>query len=82
MACIALLAMLIFTLFFSGFLHLDSSILPGNLGLIDQVEAIKWVHRNIKCFNGDPNTVTLAGHSAGAADVGIHLLNPNTEGMA
>ena len=47
---------------------------------MDQVEVIKWVHRNIHFFSGDPNTVTLAGHSAGAADVGIHMLNPNTKG--
>ena len=52
----------------------------GSLGLMDQIEAIKWVNRNVHFFGGDSSKVTLAGHSAGAADVGIHLLNPTLEG--
>ena len=66
--------------FYTGFLHLDNTHLPGNLGLVDQMEAIRWVNRNIHLFDGDPTKVTLAGHSAGAADVGVHLLNPNLKG--
>ena len=60
----------------SGFLHMET----GSLGLMDQIEAIKWVNRNVHFFGGDSSKVTLAGHSAGAADVGIHLLNPTLEG--
>lgn len=60
-----------------GFLHMET----GSLGLMDQIEAIKWVNRNVHFFGGDSSKVTLAGHSAGAADVGIHLLNPTLEGL-
>lgn len=41
---------------------------------------MKWVRNNIKYFNGDPNKVTIYGHSAGASNVGIHLVSNLTEG--
>ncbi len=60
-----------------GFLDLSS--LPdgkaysrsGNLGILDQVEALRWIKRNIAAFGGDPENVTIAGHSAGAGSVSI-----------
>lgn len=60
-----------------GFLDLSS--LPdgkdfarsGNLGILDQVEALRWVKRNIAAFGGDPDNVTILGHSAGAGSVSI-----------
>ncbi len=64
----------------SGFLSTEDAVLEGNLGLWDQVEALKWVRENIAAFRGNPNQVTIVGESAGAASVGVHLLAPPSRG--
>lgn len=56
------------------------SILPGNYGMMDQVEALKWVRQNILNFGGDPTNVTIFGYSAGAASVTLHLVSPLSRG--
>ena len=62
-----------YRLSFFGFLHLshlpDGKDYPDaqNLGLLDQLAALKWVHENISNFGGDPDNVTVWGESAGAA---------------
>jgi para-nitrobenzyl esterase len=48
----------------------------GTLGLEDQREALRWVRRNIRAFGGDPDQVTVAGESAGAASVCMQLIAP------
>ena len=58
-----------------GFLSYQDPILPGNLGLWDQSLALQWVFNNIEKFGGDPNQITLLGHSSGAASVGYHLMS-------
>ncbi|RBR05711.1 hypothetical protein FVER53590_29980 [Fusarium verticillioides] len=41
-------------------------IAPANLGLLDQIEALRWVQTNISHFGGCPQLVTIIGHSVGA----------------
>jgi para-nitrobenzyl esterase len=53
----------------------------GNLGLLDQAEALRWVRRNARAFGGDPHRVTLAGQSAGARSVCAHLASPGSRGL-
>ncbi|OUE25836.1 Para-nitrobenzyl esterase [Clavibacter michiganensis] len=46
---------------------------PANLGLLDQVEALRWIRDSIAAFGGDPATVTAMGQSAGG-DAILHLM--------
>ncbi|GBP50148.1 Esterase B1 [Eumeta japonica] len=64
-----------------GFLCLDNENVPGNAGMKDQVAVLRWVHKNIKRLGGDPENVTIFGHSAGAASVCYHLVSPMTKGL-
>ncbi len=53
--------------------------LSGNYGLLDQIQALKWVHSNISAFGGDPANVTIAGESAGALSVMYLMAAPPAE---
>ena len=53
----------------------------GNYGILDQIEALKWVHRNIVAFHGNPERVTIMGQSAGAMSVQTLISSPLTEGL-
>ncbi|XP_071825554.1 cholinesterase-like [Apostichopus japonicus] len=58
-----------------GFFSTGDSASPGNYGLLDQAEALKWVHQNIEEFGGDKNSVTIFGESAGARAVHLHMFS-------
>lgn len=70
-----------------GFLDLSS--LPdgkafsrsGDLGILDQLEALRWVKRNIAAFGGDPDNVTILGHSAGAGSVALLASIDEAQGL-
>ncbi|XP_066288361.1 carboxylesterase 5A-like [Branchiostoma lanceolatum] len=64
-----------------GFLSTGDSHAPGNYGLLDQVEALKWVRDNIQSFGGDPGSVTIAGQFGGGASVSYHLLSQVSSGL-
>ena len=64
-----------------GFLTTGDSAAPGNFGMLDQVEALKWVKDNIENFGGNPNKVTIFGVSAGGTSVSLHLMSPLSKGL-
>lgn len=64
-----------------GFLSTEDQIVPGNMGMKDQVMALEWVNRNIGNFGGDKDLITIMGYSAGGASVHLHYLSPLTKGL-
>ena len=63
-----------------GFLSTGNSAALGNYGLKDQVQALKWIKRNIEDFGGDPDNVSIFGHGLGGACVHYHILSPMSKG--
>ena len=56
-------------------------VFDSNLGLRDQVAALRWVQRNIAAFGGDPEKVTIFGESAGATAVTTLMATPAAKGL-
>jgi para-nitrobenzyl esterase len=53
----------------------------GNFGTLDNIQALKWVQKNIQFFGGDPNKVTIAGESAGGHNVMNLVVSPLGKGL-
>ncbi|CAG7835930.1 unnamed protein product [Allacma fusca] len=64
-----------------GFLNIGDKNIRGNMGLKDQVLALKWVKQNIEAFGGDSNKITVFGESAGGVSTHYLLLSPSTKGL-
>ncbi len=52
-----------------------------NLGIWDQIEALRWIRRNADAFGGDPEKVTIFGESAGGGSVSILPFIPEAKGL-
>ena len=55
--------------------------ISGNYGLLDQIEALRWVKNNIASFGGEATNVTIAGESAGALSVMYLMASPLARGL-
>lgn len=68
-----------------GFLYLaelfDGYAESGNVGVLDQVAALRWVRENIAAFGGDPERVTICGESAGGWSVATLMATPAARGL-
>jgi para-nitrobenzyl esterase len=62
-----------------GFFYISGK--TANVGLLDQVGALKWVKDNIQYFGGDPNNITIFGESAGSVSVCTLMVMPAAKGL-
>jgi para-nitrobenzyl esterase len=53
----------------------------GNFALLDQIEALRWVRKNIAALGGDPRNVTIFGESAGGVSAHNLLTSPIAKGL-
>ena len=65
-----------------GYLTTGDDLLPGNYGLLDQIESLKWIRDNIQYFHGDASKVTLFGSSAGSTSIGLLIVSRLAQGIS
>ncbi|CEF71286.1 Acetylcholinesterase [Strongyloides ratti] len=69
-----------FRLGFFGFAYLSGKDgIEGNMGLLDQQMALKWINRTIESFGGDKDKVTIFGTGTGSSSVAAHLFSSNSK---
>ncbi|KAM9807787.1 pyrethroid hydrolase Ces2e-like [Neosynchiropus ocellatus] len=66
---------------FLGYLSTCDEHMTGNWGMLDQVQALKWIQEHIHNFGGDSNSVTVFGESAGGVSASMLLLSPMAKGL-
>uniref|UniRef100_A0A8C8JMU3 Neuroligin 3a n=1 Tax=Oncorhynchus tshawytscha TaxID=74940 RepID=A0A8C8JMU3_ONCTS len=64
-----------------GFLSTGDQAAKGNYGLLDQIQALRWISENIGYFGGDSNRITVFGSGIGASCVSLLTLSHHSEGL-
>jgi len=64
-----------------GFFLTQATPASGNLAMLDQRLALKWVRDNISNFGGNPSKVVIVGESSGAMSINWHLVSPGSAGL-
>ncbi|KAE9553012.1 hypothetical protein FO519_003773 [Halicephalobus sp. NKZ332] len=64
-----------------GFFTTFTEEFPPNRGMLDQVEALNFIKKEISNFGGNPYKITLFGQSAGSASVSAHTLSPLSQNL-
>ncbi|KAG5263459.1 hypothetical protein AALO_G00265060 [Alosa alosa] len=64
-----------------GFLSTGDQAAKGNYGLLDQIQALRWISENIGYFGGDPKRITVFGSGIGASCVSLLTLSHHSEGL-
>ncbi|KAM4573138.1 pyrethroid hydrolase Ces2e-like [Odontesthes bonariensis] len=64
-----------------GFLSTGDEHVSGNFGLLDQIQALRWIKEHIHSFGGNPDLVTVFGESAGGVSTSLLLLSPLSDGL-
>ncbi|KAI5632015.1 carboxylesterase family domain-containing protein [Phthorimaea operculella] len=64
-----------------GFLNLGLKEAPGNAGLKDIRQALRWIKKNIGFFGGDEENVTLFGQGSGGTAAILLTLSESCKGL-
>ena len=64
-----------------GFLSTEDQWCPGNFGLWDQLQALRWLKDNAVLFGGDPDRILVFGEATGGACVTQLMASPHSEGL-
>ncbi|KAJ8390083.1 hypothetical protein AAFF_G00110970 [Aldrovandia affinis] len=65
-----------------GFLSTGDQAAKGNYGLLDQIQALRWISENVGYFGGDSNRITVFGSGIGASCVSLLTLSHHSEGRS
>ena len=61
--------------------RLQSDELLANYSLMDAIAALQWVNENVEALGGDPDRITIFGHSAGGVMVNFLMITPQSRGL-